>query len=65
MVKATFGKQAASVSDTASGKGSSCPAGTTIFFAYQPQISKLHTCEATTKFKRKNQNNRTSQISTY
>ena len=48
-VQATSGKPAASVSDTPSGTGSSCPAGTTTFSAYPPPLSNAHTCKATVK----------------
>jgi hypothetical protein len=44
-VQATSGKPAASVSDTPSGTGSSCPASTTTFSAYPPPLSNAHTCE--------------------
>jgi hypothetical protein len=43
-VQATSGKPAASVSDTPSGIGSSCPAGTTTFSAYPPPLSSAQTC---------------------
>jgi hypothetical protein len=44
-VQATSGRPAASVSDTPSGTGSSCPAGTTTFSAYPPPLSSAHTCK--------------------
>jgi hypothetical protein len=44
-VEATSGNPAASLSETPSGIGSSCPAGTTTFSAYPPPLSRAQTCK--------------------